>query len=91
MKSLGRLTGGHTLVAAYGERLPFFSPLLLLPGLFRELAEEPGHNEHRLLGDIDGVASDPLQAARNQDHVHRPLADREVVADVDRARDDVAV
>jgi hypothetical protein len=29
-------------------------------GLARELAQQPGHDEYRLFGDVDGVARDAL-------------------------------
>ena len=56
-----------------------------------QLAEKPGHDEHHLLGDVDGVVADPLQAAGDEDHEHRPLADVGIVAGLDGAPEDLAV
>src|ERR1700743_535208 len=55
------------------------------------LAEEPGDDEHHLLGDLDRVVADALQAARHEDHEHPPLAQLQVVADLDGALEDLAV
>ena len=60
-------------------------------GFAGELAEQSGHDEHRPFSDVDGVARDVLQATRDEDHEHRPLADLEVIAGLDRAIEDLAV
>ena len=39
----------------------------------RELRELPGHDEGRLLADVDGVVADPLEATGNRDLPHSPL------------------
>ena len=57
----------------------------------RELAEQAGHDERHLLADVDGVVADPLERARDEHHVHRPLARVGVVADLDRRAEDLAV
>ena len=49
------------------------------------------YDEHRLLGDKHGVLGDALQAPRDEDHEHRPLASLKVVPDLDRAKEDLAV
>src|SRR5256714_617417 len=50
----------------------------------RELAEEPGDHECRLLSDVHRVVADALEPARHEHHVHRPLAHLGVVTDLDR-------
>ena len=89
----------HASIVGYGRmraRRPEATDdrrLACLGGLWfaGELAEQSGHDEHRLLSDIDGVARDALQATRDEDHEHRPLAALDVVADLDRAIEDLAV
>ena len=49
-----------------------------------ELAEQAGDDEGGLLADVHGIVADPLDAARHQHHVHRPLALIGVVADLER-------
>jgi hypothetical protein len=44
-----------------------------------------------LLADVDRVLGDPFQAARDEDHQHRPFARVEIVSDVHRADEDLAV
>ena len=56
-----------------------------------ELAEQPGDDERGVLADVDGHVAHPLERARHQHHVHRPLARVGVVADVDRDLEDLAV
>src|ERR1035438_6179547 len=57
----------------------------------RELPEQSGDDERDLLADVHGVVADPLQRARDEDHVHRPLARVGVLADLDRHAEDVTV
>ena len=49
-----------------------------------ELAEQAGDHEGGLLADVHRVVADPLDAARDEHHVHRPLARVGVVADLER-------
>src|SRR5436190_8172553 len=56
-----------------------------------EFAEETGHDERRLLADVDGVVADALQRPAHERHVHRPLARVDVVADLDRHLEQLAV
>src|SRR6201987_6353007 len=56
-----------------------------------ELAEQAGDDERDLLADVDRVVADPLQAAGDEDHVHRPLARVRVIADLQRDVEDAAV
>ena len=57
----------------------------------RELTEKTGHDERRLLADVDRVVADALDRARAHHHVHRPLARVRVVSDLDREPEDLAV
>ena len=57
----------------------------------RELAELAGDEVRGLLADVDGVISDPLQAARDDDHPQAPLADLGVGPEVEEALDDPPV
>src|SRR5581483_2384437 len=61
------------------------------PSGARIVMEQPRHDEHDLLGDIDGVLADPLQAPRDQHHEHRPLAQLDVLAHLDRTPEDLPV
>src|SRR3974390_3084306 len=56
-----------------------------------DLAEQPDHDEHRLLGDKDRVLGDALQATRDEDHQHRPLANLKIATDLERAVEALAV
>src|SRR5215207_2407949 len=56
-----------------------------------ELPEQTGDDEGGLLADVHGIVADSLDAARNEHHVHRPLAAVGIVADLEREVEDVAV
>ena len=56
-----------------------------------ELAEQAGDDEGGLLADVDRIVADPLDAARHEHHVHGPLALIGVVADLERAVEDLPV
>src|SRR5271154_6198185 len=56
-----------------------------------ELAEEPRDHECDLLADVDCVVADALECARDEDHVHGPLARIGVVADLDGHPEDLPV
>src|SRR2546421_3617652 len=49
----------------------------------RELTELAGHEIRGLLADVDGVVADPLQATRDDDHPQAPLADGQIVAELE--------
>ena len=53
----------------------------------RELAELAGDEEGGLLADVDGVVADALEAARDDDHAHPPLAALGVAAERDHLLD----
>jgi hypothetical protein len=78
---------------ALRERRAVGVPAGFLRGLrgVGELAEQTGDHEHRLLGDANRVVPDPLEAACDEDHEHRPFAQLEVVADLDRPPEDLPV
>src|SRR5690242_17292735 len=57
----------------------------------RELAEQTGDHEGRLLPDVHGVVADALERARDEQHGHRPLARIEVVADLDGQAEGLAL
>ena len=57
----------------------------------RELAEEPGHDEGRLLADVDGVVADALQSPGDYNHAETVLPHRGVAAQFENPLDDTAV
>ena len=64
--------------------------LLVVRGV-GELAELAGDEVCGLLADVDGVVTDPLEAARDEDHPQTPLPLLELMPHVEQPVDDPAV